>query len=262
MSKRKILMLALSVCMVAILAVGGTLAYFVDTDSADNVFTVGNVDIKLNEEGFGLKDDEYREELAEKILVPVTYDEDGERIADNVLDKIVTVTNTGTNDAFVRIHYAIPACLVDPYMSYNDSLHVNFTRDSIVAGEWCWHIDNAAGAGWVDNGAEYNQCYKTNIGGVDHWVWVVTYRTKLAKDETTATPAITQFYLDAKVTNEKIAEFNEIIGGAEWTIKVIAEGAQADGFDTGAPTDAYTALNTAFGVPSTASNPFNNYGAN
>ena len=33
MSKRKILSLALTLCMVAILAVGGTLAYFQDTDT-------------------------------------------------------------------------------------------------------------------------------------------------------------------------------------------------------------------------------------
>ena len=49
MNKRKILSLALGMCMVAILAVGGTLAYFVDTDAATNVFTTGNVAIDLIE---------------------------------------------------------------------------------------------------------------------------------------------------------------------------------------------------------------------
>jgi len=49
MSKRKILILALSLCMVAILAVGGTLAYFTDDEQARNVMTIGNVEINIDE---------------------------------------------------------------------------------------------------------------------------------------------------------------------------------------------------------------------
>ena len=50
MTKKKILVLALSLAMVAILAVGGSLAYFTDTKNADNTFTVGNVKIELIEQ--------------------------------------------------------------------------------------------------------------------------------------------------------------------------------------------------------------------
>ena len=49
MNKRKILSLALGLCMVAILAVGGTLAYFTDTDTQTNTFTAGKVGINLDE---------------------------------------------------------------------------------------------------------------------------------------------------------------------------------------------------------------------
>ncbi|MDO5323968.1 MAG: TasA family protein, partial [Clostridia bacterium] len=49
MNKKKVLVLAVSVCLVAILAIGGTLAYFTDTDAKTNTFTVGNVDITLTE---------------------------------------------------------------------------------------------------------------------------------------------------------------------------------------------------------------------
>lgn len=49
MTKKKILVLALTIAMVAILAVGGSLAYLTDTDSAKNTFTVGNVKIELLE---------------------------------------------------------------------------------------------------------------------------------------------------------------------------------------------------------------------
>lgn len=49
MSKRKILSLAMALSIVAILAAGATLAYFTDTASITNTFTVGNVSIDLIE---------------------------------------------------------------------------------------------------------------------------------------------------------------------------------------------------------------------
>ena len=49
MKKKTILVAAIAVMLVAALVVGGTLAYFTDTKSADNTFTVGNVKINLLE---------------------------------------------------------------------------------------------------------------------------------------------------------------------------------------------------------------------
>ena len=49
MKKKSILMAAIAVMLVAVLVVGGTLAYFTDTKSATNTFTVGNVKIDLIE---------------------------------------------------------------------------------------------------------------------------------------------------------------------------------------------------------------------
>ena len=49
MTKKKILVLALTIAMAAILAVGGSLAYLTDTQSVKNTFTVGNVKIQLLE---------------------------------------------------------------------------------------------------------------------------------------------------------------------------------------------------------------------
>ena len=49
MKKKTILVAAIAVMLVAALVVGGTLAYFTDTKSADNVFTMGNVAITLDE---------------------------------------------------------------------------------------------------------------------------------------------------------------------------------------------------------------------
>ena len=47
--KKKILAVVLCVAMLAIAIVGGTLAYFTDTDARENVFAVGNIEIELTE---------------------------------------------------------------------------------------------------------------------------------------------------------------------------------------------------------------------
>lgn len=47
--KKKIVALCLVVCLAATAVIGGTLAYFTDTKTAENTFTVGNVKIELLE---------------------------------------------------------------------------------------------------------------------------------------------------------------------------------------------------------------------
>lgn len=93
--KKKIIAVCLIVAMAAIAVVGGTLAWFTDTDDADNVFTVGNVDITLTEpnwEGSGSND------------APEVYP--GEPLA-----KDPTVTNDGANPCFVRVRVDGLDCL-------------------------------------------------------------------------------------------------------------------------------------------------------
>lgn len=87
MTKRKIILLVSMLCMVAILGIGGTLAYFNDEESAENVFTVGNVDIELDEP---------------------KWEEGGEKEAEDAypgeaLAKDPQVKNAGKNPCFVRI---------------------------------------------------------------------------------------------------------------------------------------------------------------
>ena len=67
--------------------------------------------------------------------------------------------------------------------------------------------------------------------------------TEYLKDEKTVN-AMHQVYLDASVTNQDIIDINKVLEADNWQILVVAEGVQSEGYD-----DAYTALNTAFGVP-------------
>ena len=85
--KKKIIAVCLIVALAATAVIGGTLAYFTDTEEAENVFTVGNVDIELTEPGW---------EATGKEEANTIY-------AGEPLAKDPTVENVGNNPCFVRI---------------------------------------------------------------------------------------------------------------------------------------------------------------
>lgn len=230
MNKRKIVLLAVALVMVAILGMGSTLAYFMDTDVQVNTFTVGNVAIDLYED-FGDND-------GIEHLVPATGSaQDG--TLKNGIEKEVYVKNTGSEDAYVRVHIAIPTLLDNGRPDFDASsnvLHFNYATDSIGENLWDWS---------TTTGAPYEgswNYYETTINEIAYNVYVVTYGDILSKDEATC-DAMSQVYLDSRTTNEDITKLKDELGD-KWMIYVVAEGAQADGF-----TDAYDALNTSFGVP-------------
>ena len=248
--KKKIVSLALAVCLIAIAAVG-TLAYFTDKDAKTNTFTTGKVDITLNET--------FDEQTAK--LLP------GKDIA-----KIVNVTNN-EEDAYVRLHIAFPADTIyygenDGVQEYNNLVHFNQKYASLAAGEWNWTPTSAGVGGnypgYPGNGTNYNT-YTTTIGGVEYRVFVVTYMTRLEKGAHTNTDAIFQVYLDKYADTDDGVTYTALANKADggyrtaamssnlnnYKIYVVAEGCQAEGFD-----DAYTALNTSFGIPSTTNNPW------
>ena len=245
--KKKILTICLIVALAATAIIGGTLAYFTDTDAKENVFTSGKVDITLNE----------------------TFDAEKAKLLPgdaNAIAKVINVTNN-EEDAYVRLHIAFPADTLDysdaGYFEYNNLVHYNQRYASMVAGEWNWTktADGVAGEhpGYPGNGTGYN-AYTTIIDNTEYVVFVVTYMTKLTKGAKTATDAIFQVYLDKYADTEDgetyTAPANKAEGGYRtkelssklnnYKIYVVAEGAQAEGF-----TDAYQALDAAFGAPGT-----------
>ena len=195
MNKRKIVLLATALCMIAILAIGGTLAYFTDTKEATNTFTVGGVKIDLIEQerdgNGGLQ-----AFTQNKVLMPIVGSAQGEKdalgqpVAANYVDKIVTVKNTGVSDAYVRAYFAIPAALDDGYDDFNaglNVLHFNFGNKGDVTtygNQWIWKQDN--------NKWKY---YETTIGGVAYNVYFADYYRPLKANETTE-QFISGVYLD------------------------------------------------------------------
>ena len=227
--KKKILAMCLCVAMLAIAIVGGTLAYFTDTDTETNVFTTGNVAIDLIE----------------------VFDAENAKLLPGIdIQKEVTIENTGSESAYVRVHVAFPAILdngTPELAAYKNTLHWNFTKESVQEGQWSQLQNkdqvgpNANYPNWPGNGGTYNT-YTTEVDGIPYNVYVITYETALAAGATTETPAINKVYLDAAVTNEQMTGIIDELG--EIKVLVFAEGGQEAGF-----TDAYTALITQFGDP-------------
>lgn len=225
--KKKLLMAA-SYLLVVVLAVTGTVAYLTDTDEDVNVMTLGSVKIEQveqerNENG----------ELAEfsqakpayPAVGPVEWDSErldvngtGYKVftdeLKNVVDKIVTVNNTGKSDAYIRTLIAIEAPNYDP----QDLIHINYNGDGIT-------IDGPV---------------NLEMDGVLYSVFSFTYSDALPAGEKSA-PSLLQVFLDAKTTNEDCAAF-----GDAWEILVRSQAVQTNGFD-----DAKTALDTAFGEVNT-----------
>lgn len=229
--KKKILALSLALGAFALILSAGTMAYFTDrTDVIKNVFTVGNVEIELKENF-----------EQNSLLLPVTGSAQAGTLKNGVT-KEISVKNTGNSEAYVRVHIAIPNILDNGDPSFDASrnvLHFNYPKDSVGANKWDW--SNSTGAPYE---GQWNY-YEQTIDGVKYNVYVVTYEKALAKNEETAEKAMSQVYLDSKVTSADANRINAALNN-DVNIKVVAEATQKEGF-----TDAYDALNTGFGNPGT-----------
>ena len=249
--KKKIL----SVCLVAVIAImaiaGATLAYLTDTDKADNVFTIGNVQIELveqqrNDEGNGLEAFE-----PNKVLLPIVESAQGEKetvdgvaglpTSKNYVDKIITVKNTGASDAYMRVYIAIPVVLDNVSDASQNILHFNTTNASSETGQWGLEKLVAQDVE-VDVDNQKIQCN----------IYQRTYTSVVEGGKTTKTPAYIGFYLDENVDNRMDGEkIIYTINGTDInydfskgvTIPVFAVAVQADGFDS-----ADQAMSEAFGA--------------
>ena len=180
--KKKILALCLCVVLAITAVTGATLAYFTDADAEENTFTVGKVDIDLVEDFTQGSE-----------LNPGTKDQN------NVEKEVWVELESGSKDAYVRVHIAIPSAIDDgnpTFAAVNNALHFNFSKESVEEGKWSWKANYGTGSGY--DAKDWN-FYNTKIGEVDYNVYVVTYRTALSNAEggiTKTENAMYQVYLD------------------------------------------------------------------
>ena len=247
--KKKITAIFLCVALVAIAIVGASLAYFTDTDNAKNTFTVGNVKIDLIEQQKGENGLEPFE--SGKTLLPGTSDK-------NAVSKIVTVENTGANDAWVWVDLKIPAYLVSNEYPTN----ANESKNALHWNSYgCFNVEYNSGNYWglaISDGivdADHNVT-DPNMVAVEDGLWYdyqfvgketidnteyVVIRTKMQNKLPAgriSLPCLAQVYMDWRVvTNEDGTQFilpagDPISTDASWEIIVNAYAIQADGFDS------------------------------
>lgn len=203
--KKKVALTAAAVALVGTLAVGGTLAWFTDTETATNVVTMGKVDILLKEDG-GTDGNKVTspEGLEYKNVMP------GDKF-----QKAVSIENKG-NDAYVRVKIVVSGndvilnSLVDKKVV--DSKDEPNKDNDITFLKKVDNIFNALDLNWT----------KGTINGED-----VCYAY------------VPTFLLSNNKTEETIFDIIQI-PGAEWgneyvdqkfNIKVVADAIQSKNFD-------------------------------
>ncbi len=251
MKLKEILIGVVAVVLVALVAVGATLAYLTATDEVTNVMTVGDVELEILEfervstdtSGVDAQLQAFRDD---KKLIPaivpaefdytkkdatINWDEDkdGKEIKKNYTsaiwdpakirseeDKMVFVKNTGKHtDAYVRLYFAFEAGNYASFEQFQNKIHLNINEQ-----DWTWE--------WEERLAE--------IKGMKCFVACATYKKAIAPDELT-TISLSQIALDAYATNADSASFGE-----KYDVLVVGQGIQSGGMGT-----ADEALDKGFG---------------
>lgn len=265
---RKWMLLVALVLSVA-MATTGTLAYLTDTDADVNVMTLGKVEIVQNEQqrvigADGLQTDELEEFEQGKPLMPYTvrdpepeantvkvgeYEVKRNRTYNNYIDKIVSVTNTGKSDAYVRTLVAIPTGGSDwepnPVKAADVWLHWNTVADM----DKYWHS--------VYTNEDNYSAVLAEINGQGYYVWEFTHKEALTANETTF-PTLLGCFMDMRVNHDDTGYYMDMNSnglcdtgdkrmedlkvGETVEILVLSQAVQADGFS-----DPQIALDTAFG---------------
>ena len=212
--KKKITALCLCVALLAVAVVGASLAYFTDTKSATNTFTVGNVKIELLESQFHREGNDNSGDTsipdpthkvtaddnmkyvttghtmftdAEIKADAATYMEDylavkGENmVPGRGVAKCPYVVNTGANDAYIRIR------VMGPSAANND--FVDVTAGGVITNQWCsssiatGEFIDGKGGGW--NNAPAIDKASVTKDGVTYDVYTFTRTEPLKAGEMT-----------------------------------------------------------------------------
>ena len=252
MSKlKKALLMCTAYALVAVFAIGGTLAYLTSKDSDINVMTMGNVKIEQIEQQYdengNLVDFEQ-----DKPLYPYVGEFGWKNTANNngayrqftmnnVVDKYVSVKNTGKSDAYVRTLIAFE--MGDfTYEEFNKiGISINSENGSEFKFLGAWNV--------VNDFVEEIDGYKYNVMEFVHSAPV--------KPGETTVPSLLQVYLSKDATNEDVARLDGN-GNGKYDIIVISQATQAAGFENANSAfqrnvttfaAAKTALDISFGAP-------------
>ena len=207
--KKKIVAIALCALLLAIAAVGATLAYFTDTKEVTNTFTVGNVKIELLESKLHRVEDNATDEdiLADAKQYQDYLAEAGKNILPGVLvNKAPYIRNTGSSNAYVRLRLLVPVSVLD-LITYEATI-----------------------GAYEEAIAQPVQLENVTIDGVEYAQYAFVYNKALAPEEMTYWPALWQVKLNESVTSEDVAALD--LTDATFNIVLQADAIQADTFKT------------------------------
>lgn len=227
--KKKLVTLGVVAAML-LTSAGATLAYFTDTDSAENVMTTGNVEIKqIEEQKFYDENGNFwtmGDFVQGQKLLPTVYDDNGDP-TNNVVDKIVSVKNIGSEDAYIRT-----------FVLFEDNTD---TETGAQGGDLICMEDNVdsrefEASGFYDSNDEL---INVVINGTEYEVWCYTYNKALPAGEISV-PSLLKVWLDSDAEQEDM----ELVMGEDGEYRIIAftQAVQAAGFDT-----AEEAFDAAYG---------------
>lgn len=209
--KKKITAIALAVCLVAVAIVGGSLAYFTDTEEATNTFEVGNVDITLTEPNW---DAALKEDAKAATLIP-----------GRVIAKDPTITVEATSQrAYTFMKVQLSADFVDLLTKYATAQKIDLTTE---AGQ----------KALID--AWFSSTVKPKIMKLDLTDKYVILGVLSPKD-----PGDTVTYFDA-VTVPADVDGDMIKANGNYKIYITAYAIQAEGFE-GKNADAFVDRQAAF----------------
>ena len=205
MTKKKIVSLCLAAVLVVMAIAGATVAYFTDTKTAENTFTMGNVQIKLDETNVA--------------------DPEGARVTSNeynvypgaVVTKDPIVHNTGKNGAYIRATVNVSDWM-NLVGAYYPDFKETFPNDGYKAALNL--LVGTLGEGWSVVGVEAGDVF--TIGQFDA-KFILKYDGVLAAG-TDTTAMFQTVTIPAGIDNANADSFDEV--------KVVAQAIQADGFDT------------------------------
>lgn len=226
---KKLLALAMAVCIVSAGAISGSLAYNIPDPQASAIAESGTLDIEQVVQQRGADGTIINFEQ-NKMLLPVVYHGDMIPTPDtkltingtdvmlyrptvyNVRDQFVSVHNLGTLDAFVRVVVAVPLSMD----------HVTLNKN--------------------ETDFQWNDGPKVEIDGVNYDVIIGTYRGTnsdgILKAGMTTPPSLLQIALNRDVTSEIAAAF-----GSQYKVYVVSQAMEAVDNE-----DAVLKLNEAFQI--------------
>lgn len=198
--KKKILTLCLVICLAATAVVGGTLAYFTDNDAKTNTFTIGDVNIHIDE--WMKEGDEWVPYEDEQHLSPITQ-------AKAPFNKLVETVNDGSEPAYIRTFVTCPKDMYD-YLGLGFNSGENATVQKNDEGKNMYPVV------WKDIGT-------FTINGEETSVFVCEYKGIVDVGESVL--SLTKVWLYENLTNEQVEAF-QLAGGA-FKVEVRSEAIQS-----------------------------------